>query len=189
MRHLIDTYIVASDAKPLGIVDDFTLLDFIMAQKGKLETEGRGKEAAAEAIENNIRRKIVAKMPLNPVYYARMSEILEKIILDRKKSVIEYKGLLELYAELARNAANPENNSHYPQSIRGSGALRMFYDNYGGNEELAHKLDLAVRGSKQDGFRTNPVKQNRIKRALSHIINDANDVHRLFKLIMAQEEY
>ncbi|GHT19132.1 hypothetical protein FACS1894189_7780 [Planctomycetales bacterium] len=48
MRHLIDTYIVASDTKPLGIVDDFTLLDFILAQDEKLKSEGRGKEAAAE---------------------------------------------------------------------------------------------------------------------------------------------
>ena len=189
MRHLIDTYIVASDAKPLGIVDDFTLLDFIMAQKEKLESEGRGKEAAAEAIENNIRRKIVAKMPMNPKYYARMSEILEQIILDRKKGVIAYKSLLELYAELARNSASPEQNTHYPESIRGSGALRMFFDNCGEDEELAHNLDKAVRENKQDGFRTNQVKQNRIKRALSRIIDDTNEVERLFKLIMTQEEY
>jgi type I restriction enzyme R subunit len=189
MRHLIDTYIVASDAKPLGIVDDFTLLDFIMAQKEKLESEGRGKEAAAEAIENNIRKKIVTKMPMNPMYYARMSEILEQIILDRKRGVIKYKGLLEMYAELARNAANPENNPHYPESIRRSGTLRMFYDNCGKDEELALKLDHAVRESKQDGFRTNPVKQNKIKRALSYIISDGNEVNRLLKLIMTQEEY
>ena len=189
MRHLIDTYIVASDAKPLGIVDDFTLLDFIMAQKEKLESEGRGKEAAAESIENNIRRKIVAKMPMNPKYYARMSEILEQIILDRKKGVLEYKGLLELYAKLAKNAANPERNTHYPESIRGSGALRMFYDYCGEDEELAHKLDKSIRENRQDGFRTNKVKQNRIKRALSCIIDDANEVERLFRLIMTQGEY
>ena len=189
MRHLIDTYIVASDAKPLGIVDDFTLLDFIMAQEEMLKSEGRGKEAAAEGIENNIRRKIVAKMPMNPMYYARMSEILEQIILDRKRGVIKYKGLLEMYAELARNAANPENNQYYPETIRGSGALRMFYDNCGEDQELAHKLDRAVRENKQDGFRTNPVKQNKIKRALSYLIKDTNEVNRLFKLIMTQEEY
>lgn len=189
MRHLIDTYIVASDAKPLGIVDDFTLLDFIMAQEDKLESEGRGKEAAAEAIENNIRRKIVAKMPINPKYYARMSEILEQIILDRKNGVVAYKSLLELYAQLARNAYNPENNSHYPESIRGSGALRMFYDNCGEDEDLAIRLDQTVRKSKQDGFRTNPVKQNVIKRALYKILDDENEVERLFRLIMAQEDY
>ena len=97
--------------------------------------------------------------------------------------------LLELYAELARNSANPEQNTHYPDSIRGSGALRMFYDNCGEDEELAHKLVKAVRESRQDGFRTNQVKQNRIKRALSRIIDDANEVERLFKLIMTQEEY
>jgi type I restriction enzyme R subunit len=161
-----------------------------LAQKEELESEGRGKEAAAEAIENNIRRKIVAKMPMNPKYYARMSEILEQIILDRKKGVIAYKSLLEMYAELARNAANPENNEqHYPESIRTNGALRMFYDNCGEDEELAHKLDKAVNENRMDGFRTNQVKQNRIKRALLRIINDENEVERLFKLIMAQEEY
>jgi len=189
MRHLIDTYIVASDAKNLGIVDDFTLLDFILAQQEKLESEGRGKEAAAESIENNIRSKIVAKMPMNPKYYARMSEILEQIILDRKEGVIAYRSLLELYAELAKNAANPENNAHYPERIRGSGALRMFYDNCDEDEELALKLNKAVLESRQEGFRTNQVKQNRIKRALSRIISDVNEVERLFKLIMVQEEY
>ena len=128
-------------------------------------------------------------MPINPIYYARMSNILEQIILDRKKGVMAYKNLLELYAKLARNAANPENNSHYPESIRGKGALRMFYDNCGEDEELAHKLDRAIRENKQDGFRTNPVKQNKIKRALLRTINDTSEVNRLFKLIMTQEEY
>jgi type I restriction enzyme R subunit len=54
---------------------------------------------------------------------------------------------------------------------------------------LAHNLDKAVRENKQDGFRTNQVKQNMIKRALSRIIGDNNEVERLFKLIMTQEEY
>jgi type I restriction enzyme R subunit len=118
-----------------------------------------------------------------------MSEILEKIILDRKNGVAAYKSLLELYADLARNAANPEHNTHYPESIRGNGALRMFYDNCGEDEELAHKLDEAVKQNRMDGFRNNPVKMNKIKRALSYIIDDENEVERLFKLIMAQEEY
>ena len=160
-----------------------------MAQKDKLESEGRSREAAAEAIENNTRRKIVAKMPLNPMYFAKMSKILEQIILDRKKDVINYESLLERYAELARNTENPENNSQYPERIRRNGALRMFYDNCGQDEELALKLDRAVNESKQDGFRTNQVKQNRIKQALDRILNDVDEVNRLFKLIMSQEEY
>ncbi|MHA1974856.1 MAG: type I restriction endonuclease subunit R [Candidatus Hodarchaeales archaeon] len=189
MRHLIDSYIDASDARPLGIVDDFTLLDFIITQKEKLESEGRGKEAAAEIIEHNTRKKIVAKMPLNPMYYEKMSKILEQIILDRKKGVINYESLLERYAELARNTENPENNPHYPERIRRNGALRMFYDNCGQDEEIALKLDRAVKESKQDGFRTNRAKQNRIKRALLRIVKNTDEVNRIFKLIMAQEEY
>ncbi|MDR2099411.1 MAG: HsdR family type I site-specific deoxyribonuclease [Campylobacteraceae bacterium] len=189
MRHLIDAYIVASDAKSLGIMDDFTLLDFIAAQEEKLKSEGRNRESAAEAIENNIRKKIVAKISMNPKYFARMSEILEQIIIERKKGVVAYENLLEQYAQLARNAANPENNSHYPDSIRTNGALRMFYDNCGGDEETAHKLDKAVRENRQDGFRANKVKQIKIKRALLDIINDMNEMERLFKLVMLQDEY
>ena len=97
--------------------------------------------------------------------------------------------MLELYAELARNAANPEQNNHYPESIRASGALRMFYDNCGEDEDLAHKLDEAVKQNRMDGFKGNPAKQNKIKRALLRIINDENEVERLFKLVMTQEEY
>lgn len=36
MRYLIDNYIVAEDAKVIGDFDDFTLLDFILAQREKL---------------------------------------------------------------------------------------------------------------------------------------------------------
>jgi type I restriction enzyme R subunit len=137
-------------------------------------------------------------MQINPKYYARMSEILEQLILDRKKGVIANKNLLELYAELAKNVANSENNAHYPESVRRSGANRMFYDNCGEDNDLAIRLDMAVCDNRQDGFRTSQVKQNRNKQeqtginrnklALLRTINDANEVERLFKLIMAQEE-
>lgn len=55
MRYLIDTYIKADDSRKLGAFDNFTLLDFILIQAEKLK--GENKEAAAEAIENNIRKK------------------------------------------------------------------------------------------------------------------------------------
>lgn len=79
MRYLIDNYISASESQKIGSMDDFTLLDFIISQENKLKSEQKGEqESAAETIENNIRKKVVERMVINPAYYAKMSEILEQ---------------------------------------------------------------------------------------------------------------
>ena len=191
MRYLIDNYIVADDAEKIAMFDDFTLLDFILAQEDTLNHDGEGKaqESAAEAIENNIRKKVVQKIVINPAYYSKMSEVLEQLILDRKRGVIAYKQLLARYLELAKNVSTPEENDRYPEAIRKSGAMRAFYDNCGEDEQLAIRLHKAVMASKMDGFRNNPTKENRIKRALYQILKDDDMVERLYKIIVEQEEY
>ena len=191
MRYLIDNYIVADDAEKVAMFDDFTLLDFILAQEDKLNKDGESKEqeSAAEAIENNIRKKVVQKIVINPAYYSKMSEVLEQLILDRKRGVIAYKQLLARYLELAKNISKPEENERYPESIRKSGAMRAFYDNCGEDEELTIRLHKAVMTSKMDGFRNNPTKENRIKRALYQILKDDDMVERLYKIVVEQEDY
>lgn len=191
MRFLIDNYITAFDAHKLGAFDDFTLLDFILAHREKIEgASGQSaQESAAEAIENNIRKKVVEKITVNPAYYSKMSKVLEQLILDRKKGVLKYEELLEKYIELAKKVTVPEENTHYPESVRQSEALRAIYDNFGEDEELAVAIHSTVISVKQDGFRTNVVKSNQIKRALFKVLNDENEVERLFQLIVEQEEY
>ncbi|MBR2465933.1 MAG: HsdR family type I site-specific deoxyribonuclease [Clostridia bacterium] len=189
MRYLIDNYIVADDAEKIAIFDDFTLLDFIIEQEDKLNKDGKEQESAAEAIENNIRKKVVQKIVINPAYYSKMSEVLEQLILDRKRGVIAYKHLLERYLELAKNVSTPEENEQYPKSIRKSGAMRAFYDNCGEDEQLAIRLHKAVMTSKMDGFRNNPTKENRIKREIYKILKDEDMVERLYKIVVEQEEY
>jgi len=192
MRYLIDNYIAADDAKKIGVLDDFTLLDFILAQEAKLNGESGEKsaqESAAEAIENNIRKKVVEKIVINPKYYEKMSAVLEQLILDRKKGVIAYENLLDNYMELAKNVTKPEENSDYPESIRKSEAMRALYDNCGENEALAIKLHHAVMKSKMDGFRNNAVKENRIRRELYAILKEDSEVERVLKIVEEQEEY
>lgn len=191
MRYLIDNYIVADDAEKIAMFDDFTLLDFILAQEDTLNQDGEEKaqESAAEAIENNIRKKVVQKIVVNPAYYSKMSEVLEQLILDRKRGVIAYKQLLARYLELAKNVSTPEKNDRYPEAIRKSGAMRAFYDNCGEDEQLAIRLHKAVMASKMDGFRNNPTKENRIKRALYQILKDDDMVECLYKIVVEQEEY
>ena len=193
MRYLIDNYIVAEDSKVIGEFDDFTLLDFILAQKEKMESEDKGKtseqESAAEAIENNIRKKVVERIVINPMYYNKMSSVLEQLILERRRGVISYAELLQKYIDLARNVTNPEENERYPDKIRKSAALRALYDNTGCDESRAIALHEAVMRSKMDRFRNDPVKERRIKRELYKILGDKDEVERIFTIIKNQEEY
>lgn len=190
MRYLIDNYISASESQKIGSMEDFTLLDFILSQEEKLGSDEKSQqESAAETIENNIRKKVVERMVINPAYYAKMSAILEQLILDRRRGVIAYGQLLETYMQLAKNVAKPEENEKYPESIRSSGALRSLYDNCGEDEQLALKLHKTIVKARQDGFRNNPVKANKIKRALYLLLNDDSEVERIYQIVVEQEEY
>ena len=193
MRYLIDNYIVAEDSKVVGEFDDFTLLDFILAQKEKMESEDKGKsseqESAAEAIENNIRKKVVERIVINPMYYNKMSSVLEQLILERRRGVISYAELLQKYIDLARKVTKPEDNERYPEKIRKSAALRALYDNTGCDESRAVALHEAVLRSKMDRFRNDPVKERRIKRELYKVLGDKDEVERVFIIVKNQEEY
>lgn len=193
MRKLIDNYIVASESIKIGDFDDLTLLDFVK-NKGKTlegddDTPKSAKDGAAEAIENNIRRKVVEKVTVNPKYYEKMSAILNKLIEQRQQGVIKYTELLALYIKLAKDVEHPEENEMYPESIRGSKALQALYDNVGEDETLAIKIHKAVLKSKLNGFRGDSVKENKIKRELFRVLNDDTEVERIYKIIEKQEEY
>lgn len=190
MRKMIDNYITASDAEKIGDFDDLTLLDFVAKQGEALAGEGDDghKEGAAEAIENNIRRKVIEKVTVNPRYYAKMSEILDKLIEERKQGVLDYTQMLEEYIKLARDVDCPEDNDKYPESIRKSKALMAIYDNSGEDEKLALKIYKAVKKQALSGFRDNQVVVRRIKKALFEILGDDSEVERIYKIIEKQEE-
>lgn len=191
MRHLIDNYITASDSQKIGAFEDFTLLDFILLQSDTTNDDATPEEqqSVAETIENNIRRRVVEKLVINPAYYAKMSEVLQQLIDERRRGVIAYKELIKKYLELAKNVSQPEENDRYPESIRSSGAMRALYDNCGEDEELTIKMHRAIVNSKQDGFRNNPVKENRIKKALYKILCNEEEVERVYRIVVEQEDY
>lgn len=191
MRYLIDNYIAAGEAQTIGSSCDFDLLDFIAAWEEKLKNEldRSARDNAAVTIENNIRKKAMECMVSNPAYFEKMSTVLEQLIADRRRGVVAYKALMERYAALAKDIVKPQENARYPDVIRESGAMRALYDNCGEDAQLAVRLHAAVLETKQDGFRGNPVKENRIKRALYKILQDENQVERVYKIIVEQEEY
>lgn len=191
MRKMIDNYITAADAEKISDFDDLTLLDFVAKQGETLTGEGDTghKEGAAEAIENNIRRKVIEKVTVNPRYYAKMSEILDKLIEERKQGVLDYAQMLEEYIKLAKNVDCPEENEKYPESIRKSKALMAIYDNTGEDEKFAIKIYKAVKKQALSGFRDNQTLVRRVKKALFEILGDDSEVERVYKIIEKQEEF
>lgn len=187
MRRLIDTYIRSEDSRKIGEFDDFTLLDFVETQGENLE--GKNKESAAEAIENNIRKKVVEKILINPVYYENMSAILDELIKKRREGAIAYEKLLEQYIDLVKKSESPENNTRYPENVRHSSALRAFYDNCGEDEVLALALHQAVLNSKENQFRHNEFKERRIKKAMLAILKNKDEVERIYNIVVEQGEY
>jgi type I restriction enzyme R subunit len=187
MRRLIDTYIRAEDSRQIGKFDNVTLLDFVLLQGEKLG--GNGKEAVAEAIENNIRKKIVEKILINPKYYEKMSAILDELVKARHEGAIAYEKLLEKYIEMVKNVENPENNLHYPENIRRSKARQAFYDYCGEDESLAIAIDNAVRESKLADFRHNEFKERKIKKALLEVLKIKDNVENIYNIVVKQEEY
>ena len=193
MRHLIDTYIQASEPRKISPFDDMPLLEIIVksgiaAAIGNLPEGLRGnEEAVAETIENNVRSKIIKEHLNDPAYYDKMSALLNEIIAARKSKAIEYEEYLRKIAELAKTV-NAGQNADTPETMSTPGR-RALYNNLGNNEALAMKVDVAIKQVRSDDWRGVLPKENIIKGELFKILNDKDEVERIFLIIKAQKEY
>ncbi|MCV0377521.1 MAG: HsdR family type I site-specific deoxyribonuclease [Microbacterium sp.] len=174
MRHLIDTYIQADPSTKISAFDNKTLIE-LMVEQGPEAIDAlpdglrNDEEAAAETIENNVRKLIIDETPINPKYYERMSELLDALIEQRRRDAITYREFLAEAARLAQQAiAGPEDEG-YPESITTAGR-KALYDNLGQDEELALRIDRALRFGAQDGWRTHPVKRRAVAIAVAQAI-------------------
>jgi type I restriction enzyme R subunit len=193
MRHLIDTYIQADEPRKISPFDDMPLLKLIVktgiaAAIESLPEGLRGnQEAIAETIENNVRSKIVKEQINDPAFFAKMSELLAEIIAARKDKALKYEEYLKKIAALAKmveEGASP----NIPSTLNSPGK-RALYNNLGQDEELALKLDVAIRKVRPDGWRGNPQKEKVIKRELYSYLKDDDEVERVFSIIRNQKEY
>ena len=195
MRHLIDTYIRAEESEKISAFDDLSLVQLIVergagAVEALPERIRKNQEAVAEAIENNVRRLIINESPLDPAYYEKMSELLDALIEQRRQKAIEYQTYLAEIAELTKKVVNPGGQvGDYPTSLN-TPAKRALYNNLGQDEALALAVDKAVQDSRQDGWRTHPVKLKKVKLAIKTILQDNEDLtDRILDLVKNQNEY
>ncbi len=194
MRHLIDNYLSAGESEKLSTFDDMTLIELIVERGVDFTDEmpegiRKDKEATAEVIENNVRRKIVEKSSTNPFYYEKMSALLAQIIEERKKQAADYKKYLEMIVDLTRKVERPEDYSTYPDKIKKSPALRAFYDNITQDEELIIKIHETILSKMPDKWLGDRAKEKVIQRGLYDLLHDEEQVDKIFGIVTEQEEY
>lgn len=171
MRHLIDTYITADDSKVISAFDDMSLIQLIV-ERGPEAIDALPKsirtseEAVAETIENNVRKLIINESPIDPAYYEKMSKLLQALIELRRQGAIKYQEYLEKVAELSKQVMKPAAGSGCHPAAINTPALRALYNNLGGDEALAIRIDNGVRESLQDDWRSNAMKTRRVRAAI-----------------------
>jgi type I restriction enzyme, R subunit len=218
MRHLIDTYIEADEPRKISPFDNMSLLELIVktgianaiaSQLGGLKGN---RDAIAETIENNVRRKIIKEQLTDPAFYEKMSVLLDEIIALRKAKALKYEEYLKRVAALAQRVETGQAEDT-PEPLKRSPALRALYNNLKGTDrklaqagrvsappgepsvsgdsilDLAMKLDATVKRVRPDGWRGVQARELVIKDALYRVLGDAEDVERIFAVIEAQKEY
>lgn len=193
MRHLIDTYIEADEPRKISPFDNLSLLELIVktgiaqaiaSQLGGLKGD---KNAIAETIENNVRKKIIKEHLNDPAYYEKMSKLLDEIIAARKARAIEYEEYLKRIADLAKKV---EAGQAEDMSVElDTPGRRALYNNLAQNEELAIKIDKTIKHARPDAWRGIQSREQVIKAALYGVLQNEAEVERIFLIIKQQREY
>ena len=208
MRHLIDTYIEADEPRTISPFDGMSLLELIVktgidnAINTQLGVLKENKNAVAETIENNVRSKIMKEHLADPIYYEKMSTLLDEIIAARKAEAIEYEEYLQRIARLAQDVVTGLAEDT-PEQLKNSPALRALYNNLKKAGETpeeyevssdpvlkkAIEIDAAVKRVRPDEWRGVQAREQVIKAALYASLQDEAEVERIFLIIKAQGEY
>jgi len=193
MRHLLDTYIEADEPRKISPFEGMSLLELIVktgianaiaTQLGGLKGN---KNAIAETIENNVRRRIIKEHLSDPAYYEKMSTLLDEIIAARKTKAIAYEQYLKRIGELSKKVQAGQ-SEETPEKLDTPGK-RALWNNLGQNEALALKVDTSVRQVRPDSWRGVSPREQTIKAALYDILHDEAEVERIFLVIKTQREY
>ena len=197
MRHLIDSYIGAEESKKLSAFDDFSLVELLVKDGEEAldklpESIKKNKDAMAETIENNMRKVIIEESPTNPIYYEKMSVLLDELIKMRNEEAEYYEEYLKKIIELAIKIKKPEKGGEYPTSISTQGK-RALYDNLDKDEPLTLVMDSAIKYGKYDNWEGNFAKERHLKnKVVKPVLEDYDKVEVLdpiFEIIKQQNEY
>lgn len=186
-------YIKAEDPRKISPFDKMGLLDLIV-KTGIAETINAmpagvksDKNAVAETIENNVRRKIMKASLSDPRFYESMSALLDEVIKFRKERANNYEAYLQRIAELAK-LVNAGQSAATPAELDTPGT-RALWNNMGQDTALALAIDATVKKVRHDDWRGVQAREQVIKAALYDLLQEEDEVERVFVIVHAQEEY
>lgn len=193
MRFLIDNFIQADQSRRIDPFENQSLLELIVntgiseALRQLPQGIQSSKEAVAETIENNVRQKIIREHLIDPAYFEEMSKLLNTIIAELRADKINYEEYLQKMADLASKVMNTQ-RADIPKEIQ-TPAQRALFHNLSNNVTLALECDEAIKYNKLADWRGDEKKELVLKAALYKVLNDVDEVERLFPIIKQQSEY
>ena len=194
MRALLDRYVSAKQSEVLGKLDDISFLDFIekksteeiMDELGSAEDDLGGQPGSAEVITSNVRRVINRKHDQNPEEYDRLSERLNRLLLELREGTKEYKEVLRELIKLAKELHRGTNN--YPEGIDTAGK-KALYDNLGKDVELVKRIYDTVMDNAQANWRTVDSRLRLLTKKVKRELPDNIDVDKVMGIVIANNEF
>jgi type I restriction enzyme R subunit len=218
MRHLMNTYIKAEPADPLGDIDKYSLVEMIIqtgindAIAKKLNEKGKlSRNSVAEGIINNVRQTIIRDQLTDPRFYKEMSKLLDDLIQQKREDSKEYENFLKLAEELVLKMSKGQNTGSVPSKLQGKTEAIIIYNNlpdilsnatypiiaaepevdYG--DKLAHlslEIDRAMRELAPAGWRGDDTREKQVLNALFPIMQrDRIVTSALFDLLKNMKGY
>ena len=212
MRHLINTYIQADTATPIGTIDQFSLVELIIetgihdAIAQKLNQQGKlSKNAIAEGIINNVRKTIIRDQLTDPRFYEEMSKLLDDLIKQDRTDTAAYEKFLAQAEALVKHMGQ-KNTGNHPSVLNGHPGAIVLFNNLASiatttfqcptdedaKASLALEIELAMREQAPAGWKsdTEGPRGIQVMNALFPIMSrDRTATQAIFEIIKNQPGY
>lgn len=208
MRHLINTYIQADDADPVGAMDDYSLIELIIetgihdAIVKKLNEKGKlSRNAVAEGIINNVRKTIIRDQLTDPRFYEQMSKLLDDLIKQRRAGTESYEEFLRKAESLVKQMKGHSKAAAYPSVLNGHDLAWVLFNNLASipassfhcpddtdeKAGLALEIELAMHENAPAGWKGDDTKEKQVLNALFPLLErDREATQAVFEIIKNQ---
>ncbi len=189
MRALLDRYVSARPSEVLATLDEISFLDFIDTKKPEefeIIAEVGGEHGVSEIIVSNVRRVINRKHDQNPEEYARLSERLNRLLIEMREGTREYKELLQELIKFAKEVR--KGNNSYPAGIDTDGK-KALYDNLGKDSELVQMIYDTVKATAQTNWRTVDLRRKLLKREVQKVLPEDYDIDIVMGILTSNSEF
>ncbi len=210
MRHLLNTYVQAEPAQPVGNLSSLSLIELIIetgihdAIARRLNEKGKlSRNAIAETIINNVRKTIIRERLTDPRFYEEMSKLLQDLIQMSRADSAAYAEFLRRAEDLARRLARRESGGH-PVVLNGHPEAIIIFRNLDslpattfecpadeeGRARLALDIDRVMRERAPAGWRGDVARERQVANSLFPLMNrDRQATQALFDLVKSQRGY